>query len=175
MSMLSFGLISATGLWLLVATGSALAIDERTKLAGYEDLLFGTTEADLRKQVKVVRQNPFPEGAGTLLKTDRVANVGAEDYHVSAVVNDGVVARIRLARQSAGDVGQCKLAFTEMVEVLKARYGSPDGPSGPSKDSLVDTVFRFSDGGTIVAAAAAVDLSPSVCLQLIDYVAGNSS
>jgi len=160
----------STAIWLggaIALSGHAAADDGRPKLAGYEDLLFGTSEADFRKQVTIVSEHQGPNGSGTLLTTDRIAKVDGSDYVVSAVVIDGVVVRILLNSHSDIDRARCERAFTTMVSFVQEKYGVVGKRiEGGQDSSSMASKFTFRDGGTIVVNAIAA--SSILCLQSID-------
>jgi hypothetical protein len=159
-------------LCLLLAGGAAALAQDRAKLSGYEDFVFGMSEAELRNKVGIVKESNEPMFGGTWLTTDRLVEVDGEEYRMEVMTIEGSVAQVNLGRTFQHDPDACKAAFQRMVRSTETELGAPDSqPEIKEYESSMKAVARFSfkDGGVLLIAATAVRGSDFGCIQNFAY------
>jgi hypothetical protein len=145
---------------LLIATAvtvwvsPAIAADERVSLAGYQDFKFGTSEAEVRARIKVIKESK--EFGAIKLRSAETVQIDGDVYNVDFEIKDGLLAQISLLRSFSASITECETEFSDMTELWRAKYGAPDQPPGTEaiEDSFTgDAAFTFNDGGKILVIA----------------------
>ena len=155
-----------------VSGANGAAATRRTRLAGYENLVFGMTERTINDEERVLSAQRWDEDHRVELKLEKQAMIDGEDYLITLVVIEDKFVEVRLSRGSEIDAAQCKAVFERLLQSFEAQFGAADQRRYDPARELSIASFRFEGGGAVqVATLAQTFTLSSHCGQVVFYQA----
>lgn len=144
MRLVSLVLASIVGASTLAAQVSA--VSKRPQLTGFGPIRFGITESELKDALPVVKSEMYITDAETAwYESPEPVEVDGAPFHLSFMIERGIVRRISATRGAPAPNGSCKAEFDAMVGYLASQYGPPDTAFQRGTREFYKADFEFED------------------------------